>query len=79
MKQRCRQEREEMEDWHHQEYEEAKLHLRRDFKEAEERHKHRLDRQLQNQTEMMQMFMMSIMDGHTKRNRDNEDNKEDEE
>ena len=48
----------------------------RNCKEAEERHECRLERQLKNQTDMLQMFMMMMMDGHVKRKRDDDNNNE---
>ena len=78
IEQRRRQEWEEIEDRRHQEREQEEFRIRRDHEEAEERCECRLERQLQNQADMMQMFMMSMMDGHAKRKRDNEDNTEEE-
>lgn len=36
---------------------------RREREEAEDRRERRMERQLQSQSEMMQMFMLSMMDG----------------
>ena len=54
--------------------EEAKERHLREREEAEERRERRMERQLQSQSGMMQMFMLSMMDGRVKRKRgDNND------
>ena len=79
MEQRRRQEWEDAEDRHRREREEAEDRYRHEREEAEERRVRRIERQLQNQYDMMQMFMMGMMEGHTKRKRDDEGDKEDQE
>ena len=60
--QRRRQEREELEE-----------RRRREREEAEDRRERRMERQLQSQSEMMKMFMVSMMDRRLKRKRDDSD------
>ena len=69
----CQQERKAAEDRRHYEREEAKERHWHEQEEAEKRHKRRMERQLQSQSDMMQMFMLSMMDGHVKRKRDEND------
>ena len=57
------------EDRRHQECEQKEIHPRRDLEEAEERCECRLEHQLQNLADMMQMVMISMMDGPAKRKR----------
>ena len=59
LKDRCQCEREETEDKNHY-----------DCQESEERHEQRLERQLQMQSVMMQMFIMSMMGRNIKRKKD---------
>ena len=72
LEQRRRQDREDQEDRRRREREEAEDRHRWEREEAEERREHRMERQFQNQSEMMQVFMMSMMEGHMKRKRDHE-------
>ena len=57
-----------MEEWH-----------RHDHKEAKEICEGRMERQLQIQSEMMQMFMVSMINGHPKRMRKKSGDNDDEE
>jgi hypothetical protein len=68
--QQCQQEREALEDRRRREREEAEERHRREREEAEERRERRMERQLQSQSDMMQMFMLSMMEGRMKRKRD---------
>ena len=74
LEERRRREREEVEERNRREEEMR----RRERQEAEERRERRLERQLQNQSEMMQMFMMSMMGGKMKRRRDHDEEENDE-
>lgn len=67
-----RQEREEQEDRRRREREEADERYRRERDEAEDRRERRMERQMQSQSEMMQVFMMGMMEGRFKRKRDND-------
>ncbi len=73
MEQRRRQEREEIEERRRREREETEERNRRERHEVEERRERRLERQLQNQSEMMQMLMMSMMGGKKKRKKDSDE------
>ena len=50
---------------------------RHEREEAERRHECGIEHQLQNQSNMMQMFMMAMMEGRLKRKRDEEKGKAD--
>ncbi len=76
LEQRRRQDREDQEDRRRREREEAEDRHRREREEAEERRERRMERQFQNQSEMMQIFMMSMMEGRMKQKRDNESDEE---
>jgi hypothetical protein len=56
------------------EREDAKERYRFLPKEAKERRKRRMKRQFSSQSEMMQIFMLSMMEGHIKRKRDDRSN-----
>jgi hypothetical protein len=73
MEQRRRQEREEIEERRRREREEIEERNRRERQETEERRERRLERQLQNQSEMMQMLMMSMLGGNKKRKKDSDE------
>ena len=76
LEQRRRQDREDQEDRRRREREEAEDRHRREREEAKERRERRMERQFQNQSEMMQIFMMSMMEGRMKRKRDHESDEE---
>ena len=76
LEQRRRQDREDQEDRRRREREEAEDRHRREREEAEERRERRMERQFQNQSEMMQIFMMSVMEGRMKRKREHESDEE---
>ena len=71
--QRRREEHEDLEDRHRRERDDAEERYRRQREEAEEQRECRMERQLRSQSEMMQMFMLSMMDGRIKRKRDDND------
>jgi hypothetical protein len=62
-----------LEDRHRREREVAEERYRRQREEAEDRCERRMEMQLNSQSEMMQMFMLSMMEGRIKRKRDDND------
>jgi len=79
VEQRHHQEWEDAEDRRRHEGEEAEDWYRREREEAKERREHWIEQQLQNQSDMVQMFMMSMMEGRMKRKRDDEEDNDDQE